>query len=401
MATVFHGRVVEIRETSGQLNVVVSSGTTFHSYTVDPAAPAAVLGALVRVSGNGTVDVIGRPTAPWDPAGDARRWSQVRAKNLWARQTIIKTVRDDLVEHGFLEFETPLLVPGGCPDSHLASVETTDGKYLVTSTEYQLKRLVAGGFDRVFSLTKNFRAGDIGRFHSAEFTMLEWARAWETLAVIEDDAERFVRRALRAVRPGVERLVVNGHDVLLDGARWERLPLRAALDRHLGVRVDDAFSLASMTAGSDAAGLALPKAFRADEHLTISFLLGELQPYLGHPLPTFLEEWPAFMTSSALVQEDNAAVAHRSELYIAGIEISDGFPFLRDGRIQRETFARENNRRAASGLPRIRVDEKYLAALDQGLPPGAGMALGVDRLVMSLLGASNLTDVQPFAHDEL
>jgi lysyl-tRNA synthetase class 2 len=409
MGTEHSGRVVDVQRDTAGTTIILRAGGVFRSFTLRERSEVS-LGALVRVRADDTGNVLalerlGEPRTPWDPLGDGLRWSRPgqsrRAENLRRRQEIIRAIREDLYEHGFLEFETPLLVPGTTPDAHLASVETTDGQYLVTSTEYQLKRLVTGGFDRVFTLTKNFRAGDRGRFHSPEFTMLEWARAWETLAVIEDDAERFIRRAFRTVGDSAATITINGHEVAIGGERWERVTLREALGRYLGVRVDETFSLISMVRGADEARLQVPAGFRTDAHLVISVLLDELQRHLGFPRPTFLRAWPAFMTSSAELSAENPAIAERSELYIGGIEVSDGFPFLRDPVLQRESFARESRRREELGMRSVRVDERYLAAVDQGLPPGAGMALGVDRLAMALVGASEIADVLPFSVEEL
>lgn len=410
MAVEHRGRIIDVRRTADGYAVLLRSQGTYRSFTLRDPRQDIVVGSLVRVREDApgsahVVEILGTPTTAWDAQGDGLRWSRPgyagRADHLHKRQTIVREIREDFYEQGFLEFETPLLVPGTCPDADIASVQTTDGQYLVTSTEYQLKRLVVGGFDQVFSLTKNFRAGDRGRFHSVEFTMLEWARAWESLAVIEDDAERFIRRAFRAVGGSAKSTNVNGHAVEIDGERWERLPLRAALERYLGVEVDGEFSLASMRHGADAAGLRLPNTFRDDEHLVISFLLDELQRHLGFPRPTFLREWPAFMTSSAGLSNDNPALAERSELYIGGVEVSDGFPFLRDPALQRAAFVRENARRSQRGVSPVKLDERYLASLEQGLPPGAGMALGVDRLVAALVGADGIADVLPFVGDEL
>ena len=126
-----------------------------------------------------------------------------------------------------------------------------------------------------------------------------------------------------------------------------------------------------------------------------------MQPRLGTPVPTFLCEWPAFMTSSAALLDDAPALACRSELLIAGLELSDGFPSLRDPDLQARLFDRENARRRAEGRDPVALDERYLAALREGIPPGAGMALGIDRLVMILTGKEQIRDVLALAWDEL
>jgi lysyl-tRNA synthetase class 2 len=405
------GRVLDVRVTGADVTLVVLVDAAVRCIAAPSLAAAPAPGTLVRVE----LDDVGRvsgleqvssPGAAWDALGDSTRWSRVvdgtsRADVLWRRQDILRALRDDLREHGFLEVETPLLVPGTCPDLAVESVETTCRHYLVTSTEYQLKRLLVGGFERLFSLTRNFRAGDRGAVHSVEFTMLEWARAWRRLDDIEDDAERLVRRAFHASGAAGDSVPSGGHRVVIDGERWERVTLREALRSHLGVLVDETFSLPSIVAGADRAGLALPPSFRSDAHFATSFLLGELGPHLGHPLPTFLRAWPAFLTSSAALDDENPALAARSELYIGGVEIADGFPFLRDPVAQRASFERENQGRTRSGRRAVRLDERYVDALAQGIPPGAGMAMGVDRLVMALTGQSDIGAVQAFSEQEL
>jgi lysyl-tRNA synthetase class 2 len=260
--------------------------------------------------------------------------------------------------------------------------------------------MIAGGFDRVFTLTQNFREGEAGPWHNPEFTMLEWARAFETLEAIEGDAARFIRSAFSTLYPGEGALRYDGRQIDLLGP-WERLSVRDAIEIHLGVAVDADFTPGSMREGCARAGLALPAGVDSDPLELLTGLLVELQPKLGWRAPTFLCEWPSFMTSSAGLSSRDPRIAERSELFIAGIEIADGFPSLRDPATQRETFARELARRRAAGKAPVGLDERYLEALEQGLPPGAGMALGVDRLVMVLTGARELRQVLTFAWDEL
>lgn len=403
------GRVVDVRTSAEGDEVVVLAEDRLH--VVRPRGGVTVApGRFVRVrleaDGHAALEPLDGPEpSPIDAAGDVLRWRRLgepvtRMERLRRRHEILRAIRDDLHGEGFLEVQTPLLARGGCPDLHIDSFEVGDGRYLVTSTEYQLKRMIAGGFDRVFTLTQNFRRGEVGDHHNPEFTMLEWARAFETLAAIEDDAERFVRRALAQIAPGVTVIERDGRTIDL-GARWERLSVRDALARYLGVEVAPDFTLASMQAGCARAGLTPPAGSDESALTFVSYLLVELQPHLGRATPTFLRDWPSFMTSSAGLVPGAPWLAERSELYIAGIEIADGFPSLRDPALQRETFARELDKRRAAAKETVGLDERYLVALDQGLPPGAGMALGVDRLVMVLTGAHTLRDVMPFAWDEL
>jgi lysyl-tRNA synthetase class 2 len=402
------GRVIEARRQADRVELLILEEDRSLAALASPEVAAGVAaGDLVELDLDGPVarrvERLGGPAPEaWDPEGDALRWRRPgsgpsRIARLRQRHAILRAIRDDLDGHGFLEVQAPLLVRGACPDLHIDSFAAED-RTLVTSTEYQLKRLVVGGCERVFTLTQNFRRGDLGAQHNPEFTMLEWARAYEDLDAIEDDAERLVRGALRALGAGAGPLRYGGHAIDLHG-RFRRVSVRAALEERLGVRVAGDFALDSMLDGARQAGIDVPEAARGDAHEVFSYLLVLLQPHLGTDVPVFLQAWPSFMTSSAAVSEANAAEVDRSELFIAGIEIADGFPSLRDPLLQERLFERELSRRGRGRA--VALDQRYLEALRQGLPPGAGMALGVDRLTMVLTGAATIREVLPFAWDEL
>ncbi len=308
-------------------------------------------------------------------------WNEIRKERLWKRQEIIRTIREDLYNEGFLEAETPLLIKGTCPDLYIDSIEAKGG-YLATSTEYQIKRMMQEGFDKVFTLTKNFRENDVGRYHSQEFTMLEWGRAGVLLDAIEEDAERFIQK-ISPSKP------------------FKKLTVREAFSTYLGLDDLEDFSLHPLLNACKRASVALPDAFLHDKYMLISFLFEKLQSHLGHDIPTFLRDWPAYLTTSAPLTVHDPTVADRSELYIKGIEIADGFPFLQDAAFQRQLFEHEQSLRVAIGKKPVQLDEKFLDCLARGMPSGAGMALGVDRLVMVLTGATSLAEVQAFSQDEL
>jgi elongation factor P--(R)-beta-lysine ligase len=402
------GRVVDLRESDAGQEIVLAVGDALRVLRAPPAS--ARLGDIVAVELSGAaarslVRLGGVAEGEWDPEGDPLRWRRPasatsRMQLLWKRQAVLRAVRDYLFAQGFLEVQTPLLVKGTCPDVHLTSV-SADGGGLITSSEYQIKRMIAGGFERLFTLTQNFRAGDASDRHNPEFTMLEWARAFAPLEEIERDAEELTKRAFRAIHPGESTLSYNGRKVQVDGLAWERLTVREALARHLGMDVAPDFSLSSMRSEADRLGLDVPASFLDDRHALLSLLLDLIQPELGVARPTFLCDWPAFMTSSAALRDGAPSLAARSELFIAGLEISDGFPSLTDFALQRDLFAREQRRRREEGKADAALDERYLEALRLGLPPGAGMALGIDRLVMVITGAEAIRDVIAFAWNEL
>lgn len=323
----------------------------------------------------------------------------IKEARLRKRQEIISTIREDLYEQNFLEVETPLLVKKTTPDTYIDSIPVNNG-FLVTSTEYQIKRLIAAGLPKVFTLTKNFRQGDQGRYHSQEFTMLEWGRTFATLHDIEQDAIRFISKAFRRLYPTQKGLKFNENEIRFLAVDWEHLTVREAFREYLGMDNLEDFSLKPLLTASKKAGILLPEHFQNETPLVMSYLLDLLQKHLGKKVPTFLHEWPCYLTSSAPISETDPYVAERSELYIGGIEIANGFPFLRDSGKQRILFEKQLQKRKEIGKASLEFDEKYLESLKR-LPPGAGMALGIDRLAMILTEASSLAEVQTFTWEEL
>lgn len=339
----------------------------------------------------------------WRRDGDALRWRRrgrsgaTRMELLWRRHRIRRAVRDHLDEAGFIEIDTPLLVRGTSPDATIASFAVGE-RHLVPSAEYQIKRLEAGGFDRVYTLTQNFRRDDgAGTTRNPEFTMLEWARVGQDLAAIEQDAEALVRRA-HAALGGSGTLSFNGHEIDL-APPWERQSVAEAVERQTKVALGD-FSADALCRALSEAGVAIRESWKDDVAFLFSLLMGHVQPTLGLSRPLFLRDWPSFETASTAAR-GATGVAERSELFIGGLEIADGFPTLTDPVRQAETFAFQLERRRRAGTEPVPLDQAYLEALRSGLPQGAGMALGFDRLVMALTGQREIRSVLAFAWDEL
>lgn len=340
----------------------------------------------------------------------------VARPKLVERAIILRALRGWLDARGWVEVQTPLLVEGTCPDVAVGSFEVGGAGYLVTSTEYQIKRLMAAGTDgapgmpQVYTLGANFRPGDIGERHNPEFTMLEWARAGATMREVEAEAEGLIRGAWEALgRPEVRR---GGAEIGI-GAAWERRTVREVLSAVCGAPVGG-FGLEALrgAVARGGRGLNVPEAFTGEAQDLVSWLLAEAEAggalggtgggapggaQGGTARPVWLVEWPAYMTPSAARDPENPEVAIRSELFIAGLEIADGFPFLSDAALQERLFVEERARRARLGLPEVAADRRYLEALRRGLPPGAGMAMGVDRLCMILTGAAEIREVMAFA----
>ncbi len=287
-------------------------------------------------------------------------------------------MRAVLDDRGFLEVQTPLLVPGTCPDRAIESFEVPgageargESGYLVSSTEYQLKRLYAEGVPAAYTLGPNFRRGDLGQFHNPEFTMLEWGRAGATMAEVEAEAEALVRAAAVAVGAPIP-------------GTFARVDLRDLLAAVFGQPI---------RAWIEIEYIAGP--FAPNDDAQYAWVIDRALATLNSALPTWIVGWPARMTASAGLDPADPTVTLRSELYWRGLELADGFPFCNDAAWQRARTREENAIRAALGQVPIREDIRFLEAVAQ-LPTGAGMAMGVDRLCLALLGGERLTDVMSF-----
>lgn len=333
---------------------------------------------------------------------DTERWLKPgsvgvsRMEILRHRHIVKRAVRDYLHNEDFLEIDIPLLVRGTTPDAAIESFAVED-RYLSTSAEYQIKRMEIGGFGKLYSLTQNFRRGDRGRFRNPEFTMLEWARVGGTLRQIEEDVERFTVAAHRALG-GNGVILYQGKTINL-APPWDRLGVIDAVEKYTGVRMSG-FTPPDMIRALDAAKIPVNDDWHNDTTFLFTVLLDHIQQFLGFEKPVFLCDWPNFLTSSAQ-EHESGRYTERSELFIAGVEISDGFPSLTDARRQRENFSMQLARRAEAGMEPVALDEKYLSAMDEGMPAGAGMALGFDRLVMILTDCADISGVLAFNWDEL
>lgn len=337
----------------------------------------------------------------WKADGDGLRWrssdvkGRTRLELLWQRHAIRRAVRAYLDAQDFIEIDMPLLVRGTTQDVAINSF-TVEDRYLISSAEYQIKRLEVGGFDRVYTITQNFRRGDAsGTTRNPEFTMLEWARVGEGLSAIEADVEQFTWQASRALG-GAGSISYGGRHIRLDPP-WERLTVAEAIARATGVAIPE-FSLSAITRAVKALGITVQDQWRDDLPFMFSLLMAEIQPSLGQERPLFVREWPAFETSSASATD---GMADRSEVFIGGVELCDGFASLTDYEQQCLSFARQAERRRAAGMAEVGVDIRYLEALKAGLPQGAGMALGFDRLVMVLTGCEDISAVLAFSWSEL
>ena len=268
------------------------------------------------------------------------------------RARVLREIRAFFDARGFTEVETPVRIPAPAPEPHIDCPPSGDW-FLRASPELQMKKLLAAGMERIYQIGPCFRAGEKGRRHSPEFTMLEWYRANADYSDIARDAEELLAEVLKRDHADVQRITVR--EAYLRWAGWDPV---VTWDQ-------DRFDFDMAT---------------------------KIEPNLPKE-PLFLTDYPAPAASLARLKSDDPRVAERWELYVDGIELANAFTELIDSVEQRRRFELAREERRALGEADYPLDEEFLDALAR-MPPSGGVALGVDRLVMLACGASSITDVQ-------
>ncbi|HWN70336.1 MAG TPA: EF-P lysine aminoacylase EpmA [Haliangium sp.] len=336
-------------------------------------------GDLVEIAGDGSdarVVAAHAGSAYPGPGAEVSRLGRGRIAKLEARARILAALRGFFAAHGFLEVDTPLMVPSPGLEVHLRAVPAGAGQWLITSPEYQMKRLLAAGLERVYTVCKCFRAEEEGHQHSSEFTMLEWYRAWAGWEDILSDTESLVASAAEAVH-GAPVIEVAGRRMDLTPP-WPRLTVAEAMERFAGVCITGNEDAADLAGRVRAAGVDTDTATAWDDIFYTAFV-DRVEPALARlERPVALIDWPAPLAALARRKPEAPHLVERFEVYVAGVELANAFGELTDASEQRARFAGDLADRAARGLPQYPVDEKLLAALAEGLPPCAGIALGVD-----------------------
>ncbi|HEX6836809.1 MAG TPA: EF-P lysine aminoacylase EpmA [Polyangia bacterium] len=316
---------------------------------------------------------------------------RIAGKKLRERSILNRTIRAFFDAREFIEIEAPILVPSPGLELHLDAF-AVEHRYLITSPEYQMKRLLAGGMQRIYSLGKVFRRKEAGAQHNPEFTMLEWYRAGASWSDIADDTEALAWQCAREFRvTEVGRCALE--------PPWPRLTVGEACERWGRVRVYGDEDVATLRARVSAAGWRC--AADGDwSDVFFGFFLDAVEPHLGRDEPVIAYDWPRPLCALARPKPGDDRVVERFEVYAAGLELCNAFGELTDAVEQRRRLQSDLAERRRRGLPEYPVDEKFLTALAE-MPPSAGIALGVDRLAMLLLGASDIREVLAFADDEL
>jgi elongation factor P--(R)-beta-lysine ligase len=313
-----------------------------------------------------------------------------------ARAALNAALRDWFLKAGYLEVETPALVPAAGMEPHInpfavpfvpeTGVGAARTLYLHTSPEYAMKRLLADGAPAIYQLCKVFRNGEVSAAHNPEFTLLEFYRPNADYTAIMADLESMLAAAERAVR---------GSAGPFSRLPYERLTVREAVRRETGIDLVQHPTGPGLRAAAEQAGIRIGAGERFDD-VFFHLFLQAVEPKLGRGRPAFLTEYPASMAALARLKPGDASVAERVELYVEGAELANGFSELTDAVEQRRRLVDEAALRRAEGRAVPPLDERFLEAVGR-MPPSAGIAVGVDRVLMLMLGAVDISEVLPFA----
>ncbi len=329
-------------------------------------------------------------------------WKRLRNSDMdWSilhkRSAILQAVRNFFIQHDFWEVDAPHLTPYPTLDANIApiasSVSDTDGRtlplYLHTSPEHAMKKLLAAGAERIFFLGKVFRDGELTRLHNPEFTMAEWYRRNATYCDIQDDVE-----ALITSLAGTDKLSWQGRTIDLSRP-WKRITLDDLFRDTVGIPLSDALTNAGMRDALQTCNVHFDPE-DTWETLFFRIFLECIEPHLGIDAPIFVEGYPASMGMMAKTRDSDPRWVERTELYIAGLELANGYSELLDAEEQKRRFLADQQRNRELNLPDGPLDTDLLDALSTDIPPSAGIAMGIDRLIMLLTDSADIQDVLPF-----
>lgn len=318
-----------------------------------------------------------------------------RKPHLLARIRIIQSIRQFFERGGYWEVETPALQVMPCADMHIHGFRTEylgpdllkrRDFYLHTSPEFEMKKLLVAGAEKIYQLCKVYRNGESTKLHSPEFTLLEWYRVGVDYMAIMDETQALIHSLAK-------ELDVNKARGCNLTNPFERLSVADAFKKYVGIdlnmHLDDALSFGAQ---AKKAGIRIVKSDVWDD-IFHAVMADKIEPYLGMEIPVFLYDYPASMACLSKRNASNPRYAERFELYIAGIEIANAFTELTDAAEQRKRFAEEMAAKQEHYGFSYPLDEDFLSALEYGMPECAGIALGVDRLCMLFSGANVIDDV--------
>ena len=313
------------------------------------------------------------------------------------RSQAVQAIRAFFLDRDFIEVETPMMqpIPGGAEATPFKTHHNALDMelYLRIAPELYLKRLVVGGFERVFEINRNFRNEGISTQHNPEFTMLEFYQAYATDKDLMELTEDLFRHTALQVN-GTTQIVYQQETIDLEGP-WPRLTLAKALERLGGVDPSLLHDREGLLAFAAQKGVTITKTGRLGKIITKIFD-ALVEPKLIQP--TFITEYPVEVSPLSRRSDTTQGVTERFELFIAGREIANGFSELNDPEDQKERFCQQVEDRQAGETEAHLMDEDYIEALEYGMPPTAGEGIGIDRLIMLLTDAASIREVILFPH---
>ena len=327
------------------------------------------------------------------------------------RAEVMAKIRAFFADRGVLEVETPLLASAPVTDLHLAALSTRyrgpghdDGRrlWLQTSPEFAMKRLLAAGSGPIYQLGKAFRDGEAGSRHNPEFTILEWYRpGWNQHQLMDEVAELLavVIGEGRDSKQGRRQQSAAGVEAKAEDSGSERITYAEAFQRFVGV---DPHTAGIETLAARAGELLghNPPDLGNDRDSWLELLLSHIvEPKLGRGGPTFVYDFPASQAALARIRPGDPPVAERFEAWVEGVELANGYHELTDHAEQQRRFETDLDARRNRGLADVPVDHRLLAAMKHGLPDCAGVAIGVDRLVMLAADVDRIDEVIAFPID--
>ena len=312
-----------------------------------------------------------------------------------ARSKAVASIRQYMVEHHFLEVETPMLhpIPGGANAKPFITHHNAldQQMYLRIAPELYLKRLVVGGFERVFEINRNFRNEGISQRHNPEFTMMEFYAAYWDHRDIMDYTEAIIRHAARKAT-GSALVSYAGREVDLESP-FKRVSMRDSLVEYAGLAPAEADSADALRAKLVALGEDVPAHWGLAQ---LQFGLFEAQVEDKLWQPTFIVDYPADVSPLARASDTNPAVCERFELFATGREIANGFSELNDPEDQAARFLAQVANKDAGDEEAMYFDADYIRALEHGMPPTGGCGIGIDRLMMLITDSPSIRDVLLF-----
>lgn len=299
-------------------------------------------------------------------------WALSRKRQrLTERAQIIQSIRSFFIDRGYLEVETPHRIPANAPEPHIDAIASGTCA-LHTSPELAMKRMLAAGYEQLFQICRVWREGERGQFHLPEFTLLEWYRGGIDYNALMNECMELLFVLLPEGKLDREGRTI---DLTMP---WQKLTITEAFTQYASMDLNQALA-------SDC----------FEEILT-----GEVEPHLGKEKPTFLTEYPSSLAALARSKPGEPKVAERFELYIDGLELANAFSELTDAEEQRRRFEKDEELRRTAGKTPYPLPEKFLAELEN-MPEAAGIALGLDRLIMLITEAEKIDDVVAFGPDDL